>query len=77
MKKLKIRKNANKGITLIALVITIWYFFVVFKKYYLRRQMMAKEKFMEIVERLQKNDIVGIQGYLNSNMEIIANEIEN
>ena len=39
--------------------------------------MMAKEKFMEIVERLQKNDIVGIQGYLNSNMEIIANEIEN
>ncbi len=28
-------------------------------------------------QKLIKGDIVGIQGYLNSNMEIIANEIEN
>ena len=28
-------------------------------------------------QKLIKGDIVGIQGYLNSNMEIMVNEIEN
>lgn len=28
-------------------------------------------------QKLQKGDIIGIQGYLNSNMEIVAIEVEN
>lgn len=54
---------------------------VIFKLKLSNRSIVTVKAYDEIADlcyqKLLKGDIVGVQGYLNSNMEIIVNEIEN
>lgn len=54
---------------------------VIFKLKLSNRSIVTVKAYDEIADlcyqKLLKGDMVGIQGYLNSNMEIIVNEVEN
>ena len=54
---------------------------VIFKLELCNRSIVTVKAYDEMADlcyqKLLKGDMVGIQGYLNSNMEIIVNEVEN